>query len=426
MSKKAPAPDPVATANAQAQANIQAAQASASMNSPNIYTPSGSVTYQRDANGVPTSQHVNLNPTQQNIFDRQQNIADDLAEQAQTRVSGITTDPFTLSSMPHDPRGYDVAGNVTKFNPGSLPFDPTTYNDVGQYTDAVQDAYFDRSMRNLNPQFEEQRRRHEQRLSDQGLPITGEAATRATETLDRGQNEALQNASDQAVLAAGAEASRRFGMEQQVNQSAYQQSQTTHETAINDWLRQLQTEQGLRNQGIQENVLERNQNFNEAAAYLQGSPALNTPEAPTTPNYTVGAPDVMGATYQSANINQQALGSKMQGGVNLATAATPYMFPISTKGMPSSRALKHDDGDPGRILDRLKKLPVRTWRYKPHVDPRQEMHIGPYAEDWMNIMGVGNGAEISIIDVCGVLLQSVKELAEEITDLRAKVEARAA
>lgn len=414
MGKKSPSvPDPVATANAQTQTNIASAQASAAMNSPNIYTPSGSVTYQRDSKGVPTSQHVNLNPTQQNIFDRQQNIADDLAEQAQTRVNGITTDPFTLTGMPNDPRGYDVAGNLGEFNPTNLPFDPSQITDVNAYTDTVQDAYFDRSMRNLNPQFEQQRRRHEQRLNDQGLPIAGEAAMTSTDQLDRSQNEATQNASDQAILAAGAEASRRFGMEQQVNSSAYDQQRTTQQTQNNDWLTQLQTEQGLRNQATQENILERNQNFNEAAAYLQGSPALTTPNAPTTPNYTVGAADLTGATYKSAQMQNAVNGSKWQGATNIASAATPYIF--------SARALKHDDGDPGRILDRLKQLQVRTWRYLPHIDPKQELHIGPYAEDWMKKMGTGDGTKIATVDMIGVALQCIKELAEQVTQLEAKL-----
>jgi hypothetical protein len=86
----------------------------------------------------------------------------------------------------------------------------------------------------------------------------------------------------------------------------------------------------------------------------------------------------------------------------------------------SARSIKHDDGPPERILDRVKKLPVRTWRYD--ADPGT-MHIGPYAEDWQAMMGLGDGKSISVIDAVGVLLQSVKDLAADVDELREAVHA---
>jgi len=59
------------------------------------------------------------------------------------------------------------------------------------------------------------------------------------------------------------------------------------------------------------------------------------------------------------------------------------------------------------ILARLKKLPISTWNYK--GDGR--VHVGPMAEDFFEQFG-GDRKTISPIDVAGVLLGSVKELAE--------------
>ncbi len=59
------------------------------------------------------------------------------------------------------------------------------------------------------------------------------------------------------------------------------------------------------------------------------------------------------------------------------------------------------------ILTRLKKLPISTWNYK--GDGR--VHVGPMAEDFFEQFG-GDKKTISPIDVAGVLLGSVKELAE--------------
>jgi hypothetical protein len=60
------------------------------------------------------------------------------------------------------------------------------------------------------------------------------------------------------------------------------------------------------------------------------------------------------------------------------------------------------------VLDKLKKLQINTWHYKGD----KVKHVGPMAEQFKELFGVGDGVTISIIDVIGVLLGSMKELAE--------------
>jgi hypothetical protein len=68
----------------------------------------------------------------------------------------------------------------------------------------------------------------------------------------------------------------------------------------------------------------------------------------------------------------------------------------------------------------VQNIPIRTWRYIPSIDPRQEMHIGPYAEDWKRELGFGDGKEISVIDAIGVCLKCIQELTDEVASLKKK------
>lgn len=129
---------------------------------------------------------------------------------------------------------------------------------------------------------------------------------------------------------------------------------------------------------------------------------------------------------QASMFGQQALQSQAlqnQMGMGMMTARNqslqqPGMFDTITSGaskvggaiLPflSTREAKENIRPVRKsILTRLKKLPISTWNYK--GDGR--VHVGPMAEDFFEQFG-GDRKTISPIDVAGVLLGSVKELAE--------------
>jgi len=62
------------------------------------------------------------------------------------------------------------------------------------------------------------------------------------------------------------------------------------------------------------------------------------------------------------------------------------------------------------ILYKLKKLPISTWSYKD--DPEEIIHIGPMAQDFYELFGGDDDRTIHPVDVAGVTLGAVKELAE--------------
>lgn len=74
------------------------------------------------------------------------------------------------------------------------------------------------------------------------------------------------------------------------------------------------------------------------------------------------------------------------------------------------------------IINSILKLPVKSWYYK----GTDEMHIGPFAEDFHKIFGTGDrnssdiGRYLSTIDVAGVSLRGVQILISEIEELKSK------
>jgi hypothetical protein len=59
------------------------------------------------------------------------------------------------------------------------------------------------------------------------------------------------------------------------------------------------------------------------------------------------------------------------------------------------------------ITDGLRKIKMFNWEYKGD----NTKHIGPMAQDFKRIFGVGDGKTIHPVDVLGVVLGSQKELA---------------
>ena len=74
----------------------------------------------------------------------------------------------------------------------------------------------------------------------------------------------------------------------------------------------------------------------------------------------------------------------------------------------SEGAGKHLPVDPNVILEKLVSLPIQTWNYKSD-DPRIR-HIGPMAQDFSAIFGVGDHHGIRLSDAFGVAYASIQAL----------------
>lgn len=85
-------------------------------------------------------------------------------------------------------------------------------------------------------------------------------------------------------------------------------------------------------------------------------------------------------------------------------------------GLFCSRELKTSYGSVNThdILNSVNQLSLDKWSYK-GID---QEHIGPYAEEFKELFGVGDGHTINMIDLFGVLIGAVKELSLKVKELQ--------
>jgi hypothetical protein len=98
------------------------------------------------------------------------------------------------------------------------------------------------------------------------------------------------------------------------------------------------------------------------------------------------------------------------------SAASGMVTALMMAGMFSSRRLKDilDVVDNHRMVDLMERLSVYSWKYKHDSVP----HIGPMAEDFREIFGIGDGTTIQYGDAIGVLFGVVRGLVFELRRLQ--------
>jgi hypothetical protein len=58
-------------------------------------------------------------------------------------------------------------------------------------------------------------------------------------------------------------------------------------------------------------------------------------------------------------------------------------------------------------------MQIDTWHYDEDQGLGTEKHLGPMAQEFKRVFGVGDGKTIAMVDVVGVMLASQKALAKE-------------
>lgn len=337
MGKSSPkmpaAPDPTKTIAAQSQANKEAIVESARVNAVNQYGPTGSVEYQKGADGVPISVTTSLNPDAQAAYDQQQSIARQLGAVADGRIQGIADTKYTTEGLPYDPRGYDTSGMSQWDGSTFAPYDPTAYGDIEAYNARAGDAVYGQATSRLDPQWQQREQTFEQTMNNRGIPVGSEAYTKAREQFDAGRNDAYNQANFSAIQAGGQEASRIMGQEQNLRQTAITDALRDNQAVDADFLQKLQTEQNIRGQVDSDVLKERNQSINEVSAILNGAPAIGMPGAPNVPQYNqqaVNAAGIIGDSYDAQmnayNAKQASNNSKWQGAFGVMSAFAPKFF----------------------------------------------------------------------------------------------------
>jgi Chaperone of endosialidase len=98
---------------------------------------------------------------------------------------------------------------------------------------------------------------------------------------------------------------------------------------------------------------------------------------------------------------------------------------LSAPLFASSRECKEDfePVDGSTALETVRRLPIAEWQYKPQASqqlslygnaPDMGRHIGPMAEDWQQLTGLGDGSSIDLRDLVGYLAAGLAELADRV------------
>jgi hypothetical protein len=337
MSKAPKAPNPVAVSNAQTASNVATAEAQAKLNALDQFGPYGSVTFNRDAKGLPTGQTITLDPQVKALLDSQ------MASQ-----QGISD---------------AVSGAIGRL-PGQA-FDPSSVPDTGQI---AQTAY-DRQLGLLKPEFDEQAKALEVKLSERGIPIGSEVWNDEMNRFERAKGNALTTAAQSADLAA------------------------------------LNEQQRLLTNAERQYAMP----YDQLASLMGVSQPAQTPSfAPQTPT-SVANTDVSGNIWNAyqAKANQAAATNQALGGIGGALI-------MAMPKIPSDERLKENrvPADGEAVLGDLRALPVDHYDYKPEARAAMnlpESRTGPMAQDWAARFG-GDGATIDMGDMMGKMLAAIKAL----------------
>jgi hypothetical protein len=136
--------------------------------------------------------------------------------------------------------------------------------------------------------------------------------------------------------------------------------------------------------------------------------------------------DVSTSVLVSPTVNNQFVVRAAGGTVFYSNSAMNLGVQLVANGTSwasvSDRNRKEDFRDISgeEILDKLAMLPVTSWRYK--NDDSCNRYIGPMAQDFHALFGLGTDTTIATLDMEGVTLAAVKALQDENATLRDQLE----
>lgn len=428
------APDPVATSQAQADAYIKSAKQSSILNNLAQYSPYGNITFDKDEEGVPIAQRVTLSPQQQAAFDAQTSLQGTLSNAAANLAGSVPTGPFGLpTGMPDYTVGLDMNGApdyMKSIDFSGVPQAPGT-NDFGAQRDSYSQAMYDRGMSLLRPEFDQQTRQTRQMLADRGLPITGEAYNGEMDRLNRSQNEQMARLANDAVAQGAQEQSRMYGLGTDARARAIgeqlqqgQVAQQARQGITSEELQNATLAQQARQAMTNEALLQYNAPAQGVATLLGASPKTPTVQGGNIYQSGVQAPDVQGNIWNSYNSQMNAYNQRQQQNNSMWSGIGSIVGSLGSAliGMPSDKNKKQNIKPANSILNRMEKIPIKSWQYKPGMVAGDDgaRHVGPMAQDFKGFFGLGNGTEIPVVDAVGVNMAATQQLAKKVRNLEGK------
>lgn len=113
-------------------------------------------------------------------------------------------------------------------------------------------------------------------------------------------------------------------------------------------------------------------------------------------------------TYGGTQYGTGATGTSPDTGSQIMQVLGTVIMAYAMSG--SHPILKTDIVKADGFLAGLRKLEINRWTYK--HDETSVKHVGPMADQFREIFGVGDGVTLNIFDLMGVMLGAMKEIAE--------------
>ena len=234
----------------------------------NTNTPFGSLTYGVDSSGrttanyAPSSAFSGLSTGIGNYL--QSGINDNFNTNGVAKHlnnAGINAQGLT-SGLPELGNPQDLVNGLGNFGSIDTSGLPNINQDFGAMSKQAQDATYQSGIGLLQPQLDLQRRRTQQQLADQGLPISGEAYNSEMNRLDTSQGQQMNNLALASVLAGNDRQSQLYGQALQGNNQLFGQQST-----MADLLDRQRGQKFGENQGVfGAQAQNRNQLFDEKQA----------------------------------------------------------------------------------------------------------------------------------------------------------------
>ena len=297
------------------------AQADATFNRINQFTPFGNLTFSNDGQGINNVATMSLNPQLAGLFN--QGLINDqlMSDVAFDRLKGLE------GGLP------DVIDGLNTTVPGLSGFSgpitgangiPSIGGDFEGARSGVEQAVFDRSASLLNPQFQQSEERLLQSLADRGIPRDSEAGRTELANFQQQRDLTFSNLANDAVLAGGQEQSRLFGLDERAGlfglgaeNQAFNQGNTA--TSLNNQVSQQNFGNDIALQLQNANLAQANRatQFNELASLLglqqTAQPGLNNFFGPGQVDTAAGFGLQQNANIANANSAASAKGGTLGG-----------------------------------------------------------------------------------------------------------------
>ncbi|MBK8772889.1 MAG: hypothetical protein IPM06_21000 [Rhizobiales bacterium] len=267
------------------------------------------------------------------------------------------------------PASVDLTNRIVGDNITNMP-DAPRVQDRG----TVAQSIFDRSYSMMKPGIDQSNNRLLNNLQARGIPIGGKAFNDAYGAQQRETQDTISRLAMDADINAGGEQSRLFGMDQASRQNA----------------------------------------ISELVAAMGGG--YNPPSAvPNGQGAGVNYSGLVGEKYKAdmANYNQQQANQGATLGA-LGSLGGAMLMKCSESYKEVTGQIDTDD-----VADAIARLPIRYWRYLPEHAPNGDnsIHMGPMAEDFHALTGLGGEREIHVIDALGITLAGLKSALQRIAAL---------